>query len=270
MDVDPRAFECLISFLSGDEVIFRSVPTALATLYTARKYMITELDKMAIIFIKQNINTENALLVLQTLIVLFNEEDTDLTCPTAPVLENHDKEIEENDKNIMDKHVRCIQRNCFDIIDKNAKKVLEGDEIEDISLGLLKAILSRDSLCVPSELCVWQAVHRWSHRQCRRRHISPTPANKRKVLEGAEMLVRYLTLTCHQFINTTSLLTKEEEDSILSCMIHREATLIRSLQKYQAVMSSPRKGRRRLWRQMRLSAGTRDQITKNIVTALVW
>merc|ERR1712179_124707 len=261
-DVDPRAFECLISFLYGDEVVFRSVPTALATLYAARKYLVTDLDMKAITFIKHNINTYNVLLVLQTLTVLYNEEDTDLTFPTDPVLVNQNESV-------IVKDIRSIQRKCFDIIDKNAKKVLDGDEIEDISLVLLKAILSRDSLCVPSELCVWQALHRWSHRQCRRRHISPTTNNKRKVLEGAEMLVRYLTLTSHQFTSITSLLTKEEEDSIISCMLNRDATLIKSLQEYQAVMSSPRQGRRGLWRRFRDRAGTRDLISKQVITALV-
>ena len=244
-------------------MVFRSVPTALATLYTARKYLVTELDMLAIIFIQENINTDNVLLVLQTLTVLYSEEETDPTFPSAAVLVN------QND-NIIVKNVRSIQRKCFNIIDKNAKKVLDGDEIEDISLVLLKAILSRDTLCVPSELCVWQALNRWSHRQCRRRQISPTTNNKRKVLEGAEMLVRYLTLTCHQFTNISSLLTKEEENSIMSCILNREATLIKGLLEYQAVMSSPRQGRRGLWRRCRAKNGTRDLISKHVITALVW
>ena len=36
--------------------------------------------------------------------------------------------------------------NCFEIIDKNAKKVLESDEFEDISLELLEDIIRRDGL----------------------------------------------------------------------------------------------------------------------------
>ena len=263
MIIDYYSSLILSSFLVGDEVVFRSVATALATLYTATKYLVAELDMKAIIFIKENINTDNVLLVLQTLTVLYSEEDTDLSCSTDPVLVSH------ND-NSMNKDIKIIQRKCFNIIDKNAKKVLDGDEIEDISLVLLKAILSRDTLCVPSELCVWQALNRWSHRQCRRRQISPTTNNKRKVLEGAEMLVRYLTLTCHQFTNITSLLTKEEEDSIMACMVNREATLIKSLQDYQALMSSPRQGRRGLWRRCRGRDGTRDVIRKQVITALVW
>ena len=40
--------------------------------------------------------------------------------------------------------------NCFEIIDKNAKKVLESDEFEDISLQLLKEIIKRDPLQLSS------------------------------------------------------------------------------------------------------------------------
>ena len=36
--------------------------------------------------------------------------------------------------------------NCFEIIDKNAQKVLESDEFEDISLELLEDIIRRDGL----------------------------------------------------------------------------------------------------------------------------
>ena len=49
--------------------------------------------------------------------------------------------------------VQCLERvinNCFTIIDKNAKKVLESDEFEDIDLELLNQIISRDGLELPS------------------------------------------------------------------------------------------------------------------------
>ena len=44
----------------------------------------------------------------------------------------------------------AVISNCFEIIDKNAKKVLESDEFEDISLELLEDIIKRDGLELPS------------------------------------------------------------------------------------------------------------------------
>ena len=44
--------------------------------------------------------------------------------------------------------------NCFEIIDKNAKKVLESDEFEDISLELLEDIIRRDGLELSSGIYI--------------------------------------------------------------------------------------------------------------------
>lgn len=41
-------------------------------------------------------------------------------------------------------------KRCFNIIDKNAKLVLESDDFEDVSLELLKHIIKRDSLEIDS------------------------------------------------------------------------------------------------------------------------
>ena len=69
-DVDPRAFEILISFMTGDAVRFQSVPTALNVIYAAKKYMVGRIDELALKFIYKNINPHNVLLVLQNLLVL--------------------------------------------------------------------------------------------------------------------------------------------------------------------------------------------------------
>ena len=228
----------LISFMFGDVVIFRSVPTALSVIYTARKYMVRGIDKLALMYISKNITSDNVLLVLQTVLVLYDSEQSVEDSHTL-MFNEVNTVLDENHK-IIDHDAIRIKEYCFNIIDKNAKKVLESDEVEDISLYLLKAIICRDSLRVPSELLVWQALHRWSHRQCRRKHIPPSHENKRKVLEGAQYGVRYLTMTHQQIKTASGLLTKEEEESISFFMIHRGATLTKSIQDYQVLMSTPR------------------------------
>ena len=206
----------------GGEVIFRSVSTALSVIYTAKKYMVRGLDTLALMYISKNINIGNVLLVLQTILVFYNTEH-------SPHHAGQYTKVQEAIQKIMEYEPRHIVRHCFHLIDKTAKKVLESDEIEDISLDLLKSIIRRDSLCVPSELSVWQALHRWSHRQCRRRHISPSIGNKIEVLEGAQYSVRYLTMTSKQFMVASSLLAKEEEESILYNLLHMDSSLIKSI-----------------------------------------
>ena len=114
--------------------------------------------------------------------------------------------------------IKSVEEKCFSVIDKHASHVLESDEFEDISLELLKHIITRDSLQIQSgetsimmpytffipfhllfsELIILDAVDRWSHRQCRRRHMAITAENKRFVLGEARFLIRYLTFTSDQ------------------------------------------------------------------------
>ena len=61
-------------FMFGDEVIFRSVSTALSVIYTAKKYVVRGLDTLALKYISKNINSDNVLLVLQTILIFYNTE----------------------------------------------------------------------------------------------------------------------------------------------------------------------------------------------------
>ena len=47
---------------------------------------------------------------------------------------------------------------------------------------------------------VFDALQRWSDRECRRQHLELTSANRRRVLEGSQYLVRYLTMSREEFI----------------------------------------------------------------------
>jgi len=269
-DVDPRAFEILVSFMTGDVVKFKSVVTALAVVYAAKKYMVKKIDYLALKFINKNINSDNVLLVLQHLFIL-NHRDTiteeqnyyDVT-PSAPPLELLDTSEEfcdqthysyssyhfkENDITI-DKNYQKVFEHCYDVIDKNAKKVLESDEFEDISIELVKDIIKRDTLSLSSELTVLEAVNRWSHRQCRRKHLNPSPENKREVLEGSQYCVRFLTMTSDEFKTgqrISNLLTDEEEINILFSLLHIGAVLPKDLQEYRSTMQTLRK-KRRSWK----------------------
>lgn len=259
-DVDPRAFEILISFMTGDAVRFQSVPTALNVIYAAKKYMVGRIDELALKFIYKNISPHNVLLVLQNLLVL--QEEGAEVAPSAPSLALLEQEeslcssLEEmeaglpcqvDDAQLARAPCEKVIKHCFSVLDRNAKQVLESDEFEDISLALVKAIVRRDTLVLPSELVAWHAVARWSHRACRRRHIVPTPENKRSVLEGGQYLIRFLTMTAEEFRAgqaATRLLTQEEEINILFSLLHVSAVLPKDLQEYRRVMQTLRRGRR--------------------------
>ena len=90
-DVDPRAFEILISFMTGDAVRFQSVPTALNVIYAAKKYMVRKIDDLALKFIYKNINSHNVLLVLQNVLMLQEEPEVLPSAPSLALLEQVSK-----------------------------------------------------------------------------------------------------------------------------------------------------------------------------------
>ena len=78
----------------GGEVIFRSVPTALSVIYTAEKYMVRGIDTLTLMYISKNINSDNVLLVLQTILVFYNTEH-------SPYPASQDTKVKEAKQNIM-------------------------------------------------------------------------------------------------------------------------------------------------------------------------
>ena len=259
---------------------WQSVVTALAVIYAAKKYMVNRIDTLALRFISKNINSENVLMVLQHLLLLAPPPPA-LTCslaqhsfaPSAPALELLDQEdcpaTEEPYFSYqfpaprLDTKAEKVMKRCYALLDREAGRVLGSDDWEDLSLELVREILARDSLQVESELVVLEAVDRWAHRQCRRRHLQPSPDNKRAVLGGAQYQVRWLTLTSDQLRTAqvrARLLTEEEEIHVLFSILHLGSVLPADMRQFKWDMRRVRRGKRG-WRKIcwiRRKAGRRS------------
>ena len=103
--------------------------------------------------------------------------------------------------------------------------VLKSETFEDLSLDLVRDLVSRDSLDLSgtSETEIYFALDRWSHRQCRRRGLKPHSYNKRSVLAGCQYLVRYPTMTPGQLafcLARSSLITNKEADLVTRSLLH--------------------------------------------------
>ena len=103
--------------------------------------------------------------------------------------------------------------------------VLKSETFEDLSLDLVRDLVSRDSLDLSrtSETEIYFALDRWSHRQCRRRGLQPHSLNKRSVLAGCQYLVRYSTMTPGQLafcLARSSLITNQEADLVTRSLLH--------------------------------------------------
>lgn len=108
-DVEPAAFQHLLKFLYSDEV--RIGPESVMTiLYTAKKYAVAALEEHCVDFLKSNLGTENAFLLL-TQARLFDE-------PQLAAL-------------------------CLEMIDKNTAEALNAEGFSDIDQETLNAVLER-------------------------------------------------------------------------------------------------------------------------------
>jgi len=111
-DVEPKAFKALLTFLYTDEIIVES-ETVMSVLYAAKKYAVPALEQECVEFLKDNISSENAFLLL-TQARLFDET--------------------------------VLAEMCLDAIDKNTVEALSSDGFTEIDLDTLCSVLSRDSL----------------------------------------------------------------------------------------------------------------------------
>ena len=197
-DVDPRSFEIVLttktSRLAATHQI-NSVSTAVGILHICSKYLITDaaLEEASLQYVLGNISPDNVLYILQHLSLLNNHQNT-FSC------HQHQHTCD------------ALVRECFNVLDRKASNILRSDSFEEISLDLLRQIVARDSLVLHSELEVFSGLnrwaveeaglyctalywyctvlYRWAHRQCRRRGLVPSDANKRGQLRGCQYQVR--------------------------------------------------------------------------------
>ncbi len=70
-DVEPAAFLALLRFLYTDEVQI-GPETVMTTLYTAKKYAVPALERACVDFLKSNLSSDNAFMLLTQVIIFLN------------------------------------------------------------------------------------------------------------------------------------------------------------------------------------------------------
>ena len=163
-DVEPAAFLALLKFLYTDDVSI-GPETVMTTLYTAKKYAVPALEKACVDFLKRNLSSDNAFMLL-TQARLFDE-------PQLAAL-------------------------CLETIDKNTSEALAAEGFTDIDLDTLCVVLERDTLGI-RECKLFSAVGRWAEAECVRQNHQPTPENQRLCLGRALQLIRLPLMTVEEF-----------------------------------------------------------------------
>ncbi|KAF2349249.1 BTB/Kelch-associated [Trinorchestia longiramus] len=103
-----------------------------------------------------------------------------------------------------------LLRKCFDHLDANAVAVLACENLEVVSHSILHTVLARDTLSVPNESYILDAMYRWSNAQCRRCHKPLTLSGRRQVLGSMLTVPRLLTLPPVHLDKMDKLYTREE------------------------------------------------------------
>ncbi|XP_029646899.1 BTB/POZ domain-containing protein 1 [Octopus sinensis] len=183
-DVEPSAFLALLRFLYCDEVQINP-ETVMTTLYAAKKYSVPALEKECVEFLKGNLSSDNAFLLLSQA-RLFDES-----------------------------HLASL---CLETIDKNTSEALAAEGFTDIDLDTMAVVLERDSLGI-RECKLFTAVCRWAEAECIRQNLTVTPANQRKVLGKALHLIRFPLMSVEEFARDSAqsgiLLDREVVDLFL-------------------------------------------------------
>lgn len=163
-DVEPSAFLALLKFVYTDEVQI-GPETVMTTLYAAKKYDVPALERACVEFLKRNLSSDNAFMLL-TQARLFDEQQ--------------------------------LAALCLETIDKNTTEALIADGFTDIDINTLCAVLERDTLGI-RECKLFTAVCRWAEAECLRRNLPATPENQKDVLNGALRLIRFPLMTVEEF-----------------------------------------------------------------------
>jgi len=197
-DIDIRSLEAYVNYICQKKLHFTSIQTAVGILYMNRKYLIDDpnVSNLCLKFLENNLNQENVLYVLQNMKIL-------------DCIGNHST-------------LQILQK-CYHILDRHGSNILQSDNFEDISLDLLKRIISRDSLLLMSETEVYTAINRWAGRQCSRHGMRPSSENKRHHLQGCQYLVRYLTMNLQELklcLSSESLLLEHEIKQVTYALLH--------------------------------------------------
>ncbi|XP_078046856.1 BTB/POZ domain-containing protein 1 isoform X2 [Augochlora pura] len=163
-DVEPVAFLAVLLFLYTDKIEI-DPESVMMTLYTAKKYAVSALEKHCVEYLKSNLTSDNAFLLL-TQARLFDEPQ--------------------------------LAAVCLNTIDRFTTESLNADGFTDIDIDTLKIVLERDTLRV-RESKLFQAVLRWSEAECVRHQLPLTPENQRFVLGSAFSLIRFPLMSKEEF-----------------------------------------------------------------------
>lgn len=217
---DPNYFEIIQKYAYTNEIVFKSVTETMHLLYVSYQFAMNQLSMKCLTFLKKQCDEENVLRLL-------------------PFIFEHFKMIfrmEKEPNSEIIKELFVLIWTCFDVIDKNASKLLASDDFTMLNREMVINIVCRDSLKLESELDVYNGIINWATQQCKQQRKEITDQNKRQFLEGDLIYFpRYLTMNLNEFgagPNQDEILTSDEKNILLRKINGDNVNLPKSMEQF--------------------------------------
>ncbi|KAI6211670.1 BTB domain-containing protein [Aphelenchoides besseyi] len=179
-DIESQIFSIVLEYFYKDKMQLSS-DNVMAILYAARKYAIQPLESACIDYLKLNLNSTNAFLILSQS-RLFDLSD--------------------------------LARSALEFIDHESAEAFRSDAFLDIDQSILIQVISRDTLRI-SELSLYQSCILWATSKCTKENLLTTRESMRQVLGDALFQIRFPLMSLREFTtqvvqSPTCLLTDRE------------------------------------------------------------
>ena len=172
-----------------------------SVLYFAKKYLVSSLTKLCVVFMSQEMKAENVLQVFQQAIKYNNHQ---------------------------------LKKRSLQIISYFAEEIIKTDEFLSLDIEYLKVVLSEDQLNV-SEVQLFKAIDLWCEKRANQmnkmKKASETPETKRSVLGDAIFLIRFPVMTASEFADNgafSTLITSDEYRDIFAYIAKKDSALLES------------------------------------------
>ena len=163
-DVEPEPFKHMLRYLYTDE-LYIEPESVMSTLYVAKKYAVSTLERECVDFLKRNLKPDNAFMLLQQARLFDEFQLTEL---------------------------------CLDVIDKHSCEAFGSDCFSDIDLDTLILILKRDSLGI-REFKLYYYVLKWAQNQCIKQNLLINRECQQIVLGDAIKYIRFPLMSKEEF-----------------------------------------------------------------------
>ncbi|XP_053676156.1 uncharacterized protein LOC128726377 [Anopheles nili] len=203
LHVNRDNFEIFVRYLETNFIKFTSPPHTLEILELSTQYQCRQLEIHCVKELDLNLNLDHVLEVYRAL-WFYNS----VAPPKAPPKElkrrskcprAHKQHVVANGPLTPEEYFAALLINCLQLIDTQAEQVFAQEAMMELRFPELEMIVKRDTLQLSSEMALIDLLARWSLADCKRKHVDPTPENRRRALGALCYAPRYLTMSRREF-----------------------------------------------------------------------